>query len=130
METCTAETGLLRKKPCGHAAVTHCLNCERLLCSQHAVAQLNEAGHKSGKFLCPECKAAWRDIEKTKPIPPAKKPADKPTEKAAPAAAKPAAPAAKPAAPAAAAKPAVEKPAEKHTDSGMIEFTPSKPPQK
>ena len=148
METCTMETGLLKKKPCGHPAVTQCLNCERPLCSQHSVANVNDAGKKTGKFLCKECAAAWKDIDKTMgtaaPVPaPVKKPAEKPGEKAAPAAAAPApaAPAqakavpAKPAAakpaPAAAApaKPAEpEKPAEKPHDSGMIEFTPTKKP--
>ena len=37
METCTVETGLLKKKPCGHNAVTHCANCEQPLCKQHVV---------------------------------------------------------------------------------------------
>jgi len=49
METCTVETGLLRKKPSGHASVTHCANCERALCAEHAVAQLPGAGGNSGK---------------------------------------------------------------------------------
>ena len=137
MEPCTFETGLLRKKPCGHASVTNCVNCERPLCSQHAVAQMNAAGHKSGKFLCKECQAAWKDIEKNTPSTPVAKPAEKPADKAAhtpaaPAPAKAAAARAK-AAPAQAktepAKPAeAEKPPEKPADSGMIEFTPTKKP--
>src|SRR3954470_8787375 len=64
MEHCTVETGLLRKKPCGQAAVVKCANCERPLCSQHALPQLNEAGHKTGAFLCKECDVAARDYEK------------------------------------------------------------------
>lgn len=141
MDTCTVETGLLRKKPCGHAAVTQCLNCERPLCSHHAVAQVNEAGRKSGKFLCKECHAAWREIEKHQAPVVASKPAEKPAP--APAAGTPAqakAPAAKPApaketpAKPAEAKEAPAKPAEekgapaKPADSGMIEFTPTKKP--
>jgi len=147
METCTAETGLIRKKPCGQAATQKCLNCERALCSNHTSPEVNAAGRKTGKYLCKECFSAWKAIEKEQgPIEPAPKPVAKPAAApgapgapAAAAAAKPAAPAAKPAAPAAAArpaakpepaKPAEEKPAEKPHDSGMIEFTPSKPPQK
>lgn len=75
MDPCTVETGLLRKKPCGHPAVTHCANCEQPLCAEHAVVQHTETGQKSGKFLCQECEAARRDIAKsTAPPPPAKKP--------------------------------------------------------
>ena len=77
MDSCTIETGLLRKKPCGHPSVAHCLNCERALCLQHAVAQLTEAGKHSGKFLCKECQVAWKDIARN--VPPAataKKPAE------------------------------------------------------
>jgi hypothetical protein len=126
METCTVETGLLKKHPCGQASVTHCLNCEQALCSKHAVPQLKPNGLKSGKFMCKECDAARKEFEKN--VPPApppepeKKPAEAPKGAAAPAAAKPgAAPAAKPAAPAA-------KPAEvKHDDGAPLEFTPSKP---
>ena len=84
METCTVETGLLKKKPCGHPAVTHCLNCEQPLCAQHAVPELTDTGKKSGKFLCKECEAAHREQKKSlaavaksapPPAPPAKKPA-------------------------------------------------------
>ena len=93
MDTCSVETGLLRKKPCGHPSVTHCQNCERPLCSQHAVAQMTEAGKHSGKFLCKECQAAWKDIEKYTPSAPPAKPAAPPKEaapKPAPAQPKPA----------------------------------------
>ena len=113
MDSCTIETGLLRKKPCGNPAVAHCLNCERSLCKDHAVAQKNEGGHHTGKFLCKECQAAWKDIEKNPPpkaAPAAKKPAD---------AAHP--PAAKP------PEPKKAEPQAKPAESGAIEFTPSKP---
>ena len=64
MEHCTAETGLLKKKPCGNPAVAKCANCERPLCSHHAIPQLNEQHHKTGAFLCKECDVAARDYEK------------------------------------------------------------------
>jgi hypothetical protein len=135
MDICQVETGLLKKKPCGQPGVTHCLNCEQALCSKHVVPQLNDAGHKTGKFLCKECYAAQKEAAKIMPASPppaAAKKADAPAE----AAAKPAAPAAlKPAAPApaaakAAAAPAKpeEKPGLSMDDSGPLEFTPSKPP--
>jgi len=138
MDTCAAEVGLLKKKPCGTAAVAKCANCEMALCSKHAVRQ------KNAKFMCDECSKAQRAYEKnvgdSAPVsaapPKAAAPAAKP---AAPAAAKPAAaaPAAKPAAPAApAAAPAAKaatpepKPGEKKPlsleDTGPIEFTPTK----
>jgi hypothetical protein len=123
METCTIETGLLRKKPCGSPGVAHCLNCEQPLCSQHAVAQKSEAGSNTGKFLCKECAAAWKEQAKAIPAAPPKK-----------VEAKPPAGAPKPAAPApAAAKPAEAKkeetpPAKPAESSGMIEFTPTKKP--
>ena len=91
METCTVETGLLRKKPCDHTAVTKCASCERPLCAQHAVAQLTQSGNRSGTFLCAECEAARRDHEKSMaavarksimnppPLPP-KKPAAQPKD--------------------------------------------------
>src|SRR5262245_45915576 len=134
METCTIETGLLRKKPCGATATQKCLNCEQSLCSNHATPEVNAAGRKTGKYLCKECFKAWKAIEKEQgpveaaPKPAAAKPAAAPgaAAPAAAAGAKPAAPAAKPAAaPAAAAKPAAkpepakpaeEKPAEKPHD--------------
>ena len=114
MDTCTVETGLLRKAPCGNNAVAKCGNCEQPLCTKHAVAQLSAAGKKTGAFLCPECNAAQKQFEKT----------------AAQAPAKPAATAAKPAAPkpaAAPAKPPAQpaKPAEENSD-GSIDFTPGK----
>jgi hypothetical protein len=108
METCTVETGLLKKKPCGHNAVTHCTNCEQPLCKQHVVAQKT-----AGKFMCKECDAARRDFEKNTPPAPVK------------GAPPPAAPnaAAKNAAPKEAPKPA---PVEaKVDDGGALEFTPS-----
>jgi hypothetical protein len=135
MDPCTVEIGLLRKKPCGQAAVAQCLNCERPLCIQHAVAEKTASGRKSGKFLCKECHAAWKDIGEPPPAQPAAKPAA--PAKDAPAAAavapKAAAAPAKPAEPKPAeAKPAEAKPAEvpaaKPADSGMIEFTPTKKP--
>jgi len=111
METCTVETGLLKKKPCGANGVTHCANCEQPLCRQHAVAQKT-----AGKFMCKECDAARKEFEKNPPPAAAvKKPAEppKPAPGGAPAAAKEA-----PKEAAAAAK-AVD-----HGDA--LEFTPSK----
>jgi len=109
METCTVETGLLKKKPCGNNALTHCATCEQPLCKQHAVAQKS-----AGKFMCKECDAARRDFEKNPPPAAApKKPAEAP--KPAPGAA-------------AAAKEAPKEPATaaKAADDGALEFTPSK----
>src|SRR5580765_4770478 len=65
MNTCSIETGLFSKKPCGHAAVAVCLNCEQHLCVEHAVAQLSEAGQKTGKFMCKECTAAAKEHAKS-----------------------------------------------------------------
>jgi|SRR5687768_3997110 predicted sulfurtransferase len=107
METCTVETGLLKKKPCGHNAVTHCGNCEQPLCKQHAVAQ-----KAAGKFMCKECDAARRDYEKNTPAAPVKSPA--PPATAPDAAAKHAAPKE---APKAAAQAKVD-------DGGALEYTP------
>jgi hypothetical protein len=107
METCTVETGLLKKKPCGHNAVTHCGNCEQRLCKQHAVAQ-----KAAGKFMCKECDAARRDYEKNTPAAPVKSPA--PPAAAPDAAAKHAAPKE---APKAAAQAKVD-------DGGALEYTP------
>ena len=64
MTTCTVETGFLRKKPCGHVASAKCLNCDQPLCVDHAVPQLSEAGHRTGKFLCKECTAAAKEQAK------------------------------------------------------------------
>jgi hypothetical protein len=129
VETCTVETGLLRKKPCGQLSITKCANCEQPLCGKHAIAQLSTTGRKTGKFLCADCNAAQRQYEETAvpaPATPAK-PADKrqPEPGAATAHPKPAAtpaPATKPA-PAAPAAPA--KPPEENSD-GSIDFTPTK----
>jgi hypothetical protein len=117
MELCTVETGLLRKKPCGHAAVAHCENCERGLCSEHAVPQVSEAGKKTGKFMCKECDEARRDYEKSMKSKPAKPPAAHHAPAGAPK-------------PAAAAKPAAQKPGPPppQEDSGTIDFTPAKKP--
>ncbi len=129
METCTIETGLLRKHPCGENAVTKCANCEQALCAKHAVATMS-AGKKT--MLCPECAKAWKQQEKTMgavpstpaPAPPAKKPAEAPKA----AAPKPAPAGPKPAAAPAAAKPAEKKPDPKIDETGPLEFTPSKKP--
>ena len=122
METCTVETGLLRKAPCGGNAVAKCANCEQPLCTKHAVAQLNPAGKKSGTFLCPECHAAQKEFEKTE----AKAPAAAPRAAAAPPKPAPAASSqAAKASPAAAPKPPAEKPLQENSD-GSIEFTPPK----
>lgn len=64
MDSCTIETGLLRKKPCGHPAVAHCKTCEQPLCAQHAVAQFSEAHKRTGIFLCKECDAARQEYDK------------------------------------------------------------------
>ena len=64
MDTCTIETGLFRKKPCGHVATAKCLNCDVPLCVDHAVAQLSETGHRTGKFMCKECVAAAKEQAK------------------------------------------------------------------
>lgn len=114
METCTVETGLLRKAACGGAAVAKCANCEQPLCTKHAIPQLSATGKKTGAFLCAECEKARKQHEKlaarapTAPraAPTAAKPAaaqaaanpaaaSKPASPAAPAAARPPAPAAK-----------------------------------
>ena len=126
METCTVETGLLRKKPCGQPSITKCANCEQPLCAKHAIAQLSATGKKTGRFLCADCNAAQRQYEETAAPAPAPaapvKAADKP--QAAPP--KPAAaPATPPAAAPAPAKPAAAHPAPENSD-GSIDFTPSK----
>lgn len=64
MTTCTVETGFLRKKPCGHVASAKCLNCDQPLCVEHAIAQLSEAGHRTGKFMCKECSVAAKEQAK------------------------------------------------------------------
>jgi len=125
MDTCSIEVGLLRKHPCGHAAVARCLNCEQPLCVEHAVPQMSEAGQKTGKFMCKECTAAAKDYAKrmvgVAHQQEAKKMAnlEKVTREhmANPPAAKPAA---KPGAPAAAEPAAAEAPKE----PDALEFTP------
>jgi hypothetical protein len=141
MEQCTVESGLLRKKPCGNAAVANCANCERPLCSQHAVPQLSETGKKTGAFLCKECDQARRDYDKR-----SRSAAAAALMRGAPAHAKPAAkaepreqrehsgeisftseakaPAQKPAA----AAPLPRKPEPPREDSGVIEYAPVKKP--
>ena len=123
MDTCTVETGLLRKKPCGHPSVTHCANCERALCADHAVAQLTETGKKSGKFMCKECTVALRDIEKNMAGVARKEEQKKEAVTAAKHAKAPVAPAKKPEeAPGAA--PAPTKGKEGEDSLGGIDFTP------
>jgi len=105
METCTVESGLLRKKPCGQPAVAKCANCEQPLCSKHAIPRTS-AGKKM--LLCPECARAWKQSEKTLGEPAAEKPATPPPP---------------------------AKPAEKKNEpppiepSAPLEFTPEKKPE-
>jgi len=118
-DTCTVETGLLKKKPCGQPAVGKCANCEQPLCAKHRVPRMS-GGRQT--LLCPECARAWKESEKAvgdlpstpaSALPPqADKPAPAPKPAAAPAAAR-----AAPAAPKKPAPPPVE-------DSGPLEFTP------
>jgi hypothetical protein len=129
MDTCALEIGLLKKKPCGSAAVAKCANCEMALCAKHAVKQ------KNAKFMCDECSKAQRAYEKNVGD---SAPASAAPPKAAAPAAKPTAPAAKPAAPAAKAPaPAAKAPAVAPTqpagkqefkldETGPLEFTPEK----
>ena len=125
MDTCTIETGLLRKHPCGETAVTHCANCEQALCAKHAVATMS-GGKKT--MLCPECAKAWKQQEKTMgavpsapaPAPAAKKPAEEPTAAAPKPAPKPAP------APAAAGK----KPDLSIEHSGSMDLKPAPPAPK
>ena len=123
-ETCTIETGLLKKKPCGQNAVTKCANCEQPLCAKHATSMMS-GGKKT--MLCGECAKAWKDMGEvpSTPAPAPKKPAEAP--KPAAAAPKPAAVAPKPVA--AAAKPPEKKPDPKIDETGPLEFTPSKKPE-
>ena len=130
-ETCGVEAGLFKKKPCGQTAVAHCLNCEMPLCTQHAVAQVNDLGKRTGKFMCKECTAALKDQEKTLAAV-AKSQQEKKkmeTAKAAMDAINNPAPVKKPAAPAAPASPAPAGKAgeaPKKDDDGALEFTPTK----
>ena len=107
MDTCAAEVGLLKKHPCGNAAVAKCANCEMALCTKHAVAQLNTMKQRTGKFMCEECNKAQKAADKGMAAAPqhaAPKPAAPAAKPAAPPPPKPAAPAVKPPAPAPAAK--------------------------
>ncbi len=125
METCTVETGLLKKKPCGEASVTHCANCEQPLCAKHAVPQLTGTGKKSGKFMCKECDVAQREHDKAVAAAPqsekAKAPAAPPKAPTAPGGPAPQAPQAKSPAAAAKAPPPEEKSGPNY---GAIDFTP------
>ncbi len=132
---CQVETGLLRKKPCGQAAVTACLNCEQPLCSRHAVAEVTGTGRKTGKFLCQECAAAHKEYAKNMGTVAAHTPEDK--KQAAPEAAKNPPPVNKPAAPSPSAGAAPTAPAaapepkaSEEPVPDTIEFTPRTPPPK
>ncbi len=128
-ETCTIETGLLKKKPCGQSAVTKCANCEQPLCAKHATSMMS-GGKKT--MLCGECAKAWKEQAKTMGDLPATPAAKKPPEAPKPAAPKPAAAAPASQRPAAAAapkpKPPAKKPEPSIDDTGALEFTPSKKP--
>jgi hypothetical protein len=95
MDTCIVESGFLKKKACGKAAVTRCLNCEGALCAEHAIAEMSAAGKRTGKFLCAECKAALKDHEKRLASVEQRKPAAPPKKQEAPAPAPAPAPAGK-----------------------------------
>jgi hypothetical protein len=127
-EICAVEVGLLRKKPCGHASVAHCSNCEMPLCAEHAMPLLNEGGKRTGKFVCKECEAAAKEQEKSLAAVARAQEEKKRAaamKAAADALAKPATPAKKPAAPGAAAKPGEAKPAEpEKKEPDALEFTP------
>jgi len=132
MESCTIETGLLRAKPCGHPAVTHCKTCEQPLCAQHAVAQLSEAHKKTGIFMCKECDAARAEYDKSQARVAThaeeKRLAEMMNSIAHPAPPKPRTPTpgAAPGAPAKVDSGALEfTPGEKKPDSEGLEFTPS-----
>lgn len=140
MNACTIEVGLLRKKPCGHAAVAHCLNCDQPLCVEHAVAQLTEGGQRTGKFLCKECadaeKAHAKTLSAVARTQEARKRAE--LEKAAmahaaapPVAKKPAVPAPhEPAQPAAAEQPRESDALEFTPKDGKLDYTPMKKDEK
>jgi len=128
MDTCTVETGLLKKKACGQPAVGKCANCEQPLCGKHRVPQ-RSAGRKPGGFLCPECARAWRESEKRMGELPATPASALPPQAEKPAAEKPMPP--PPGAkPAAGAQKKPEPPPIEH--SGPLEFTsqPKKPEDK
>ena len=131
---CTIETGLFKKKPCGHPSVTKCTNCEQPLCKEHAVAQ-----KKPGVFMCKDCDAAAKQFEKTQ-ADVAKQQKEKQQAELIknmvnPAPPKPKVPHAAPAAAGAAPKPAAPQPAAKGNppppaDDAPLEFTPSEKPKK
>lgn len=134
--TCGIEVGLLKKKPCGSAAVAACSNCEMPLCTQHAIPELSETGKRTGKFICKECTEAAKERAKSLAAVARGQEEKKKAEvakqvmegiKSPPAAKKPVTPAAPAAAPAP-AKPGEpgEKKEEKKDDLGAIEFTPTK----
>jgi hypothetical protein len=116
MDTCTFETGLLKKKTCGQPAVGKCANCEQPLCAKHRVPRTS-AGKKT--LLCPECARAWQESEKVLGDLPPTPASALPPQAEKPAADKPAAAQKKPEPP----------PAEQ---SGPLEFTlePKKPEDK
>jgi hypothetical protein len=126
--TCTIEVGLFKKKPCGQPAASACANCEQPLCAQHVFPELNDAGKKTGKFVCKDCGEAAKAYLKNQAA--AAAPASKP-------AATPPAPKPTTAPPAAPGKPALAQPKkeeqkpekekeEKKDDLGAIEFTPTR----
>jgi hypothetical protein len=125
MSTCSIEVGFLRKKPCGHAAVAACQNCEQPLCADHAIAQLTEGGKRTGKFMCKECTDAAKEYDKSMA-------AVAKTQDARKAAAAEKSLYEQAAAPAAPAKSVASAPApaEAPKESGVIEFTPSSAPKK
>ena len=103
MDTCAVETGLLRKKPCGHPAVAKCANCEMALCTSHGIPVLSATKHKTGKMMCAESAKATKASDKAaaaadygRPPPPIKKPAPGAAPAAGAAAPKPPQPAATP----------------------------------
>lgn len=128
MDNCAVEVGLLKKHPCGHAAVAKCANCEMALCTKHAVAQLSPTKQRTGKFMCEECDKAQRAADKGMAAAPqhvTPKKAEPPKPGAAPAPKPAAAPAAKPAAAPAAKAPAA--PAKPHDSADdPLEFKPTK----
>jgi len=125
MTTCTIETGLFRKKPCGHVAIAKCLSCDQPLCIEHAVAQLSGTGHRTGTFLCKECVAAAKDREKNMAAVARSQEAKRVAaiEKGLREQAAGHAPTKKPASGSAHA-PAQPAPAEKHVEPEALEFTP------
>jgi hypothetical protein len=120
METCTVESGLLKKKACGQPAAGKCANCEQPLCSKHQVPQTS-GGRKTGGFLCPECARAWRESERRLGELPATPASALPPQQEKPAAERPATPP-----PVARPAPAAQKQPQPPPieESGPLEFTP------